>query len=331
MTSPDPSTSSGDDEPPLNSWKMARYGFAITCARTLRRPRCAMPSAMSLHAERSAALDDLLERRDHQFAAIETESLRPGELHVAELLKALGLDELVEDRALALAGEGDLLVRPLDALLDPALLLRVGDVHVLDAERLAVGAAKDGDDLVQRSELAGRARDRGKSAGRNRRQRSRSYADRVRRGPAPARDRVDRDWHADGRACDRHGSASGAHRIRAPPAGRARAEPRRLDLALARLDLVAEALSISGQSPSSAAMRSPRAAAANRRVAKTRRGHFGRCPVRSPSGSQRTPAIAHPPPADRCHSGHKARRYNRHCRHTERRSVRRPRWHLDVT
>jgi hypothetical protein len=37
--------------------------------------------------------------------------------------RSLGLDQLVEDRALALAGEGDLLVRALDALLDPGLLL----------------------------------------------------------------------------------------------------------------------------------------------------------------------------------------------------------------
>ena len=106
-----------------------------------------------LHAERAAALDDLLERRDHRFAAVEAEALGAGEFQVAELLEAFGLDQLVEDRALALAGEGDLLVRPLDALLHPGLLRRIGDVHELDAERLAVGAPQDREDLAQRREF----------------------------------------------------------------------------------------------------------------------------------------------------------------------------------
>ena len=76
------------------------------------------------HAERAAALDDLLERRDQRFAAVEAEALGAGVFDVEELLEALGLDQLVEDRPLALAGEGDLLVRPLDPLLQPGLLLR---------------------------------------------------------------------------------------------------------------------------------------------------------------------------------------------------------------
>src|SRR5262249_27682450 len=105
------------------------------------------------HAERAATLDDLLERGNHRFAAVEAEALGAGELEVAELLEAFHLDQLVEDVALALAGEGDLLVRALDALLQPALLRRVGNVHELDAERLAVGAAHDGEDLAQGAEL----------------------------------------------------------------------------------------------------------------------------------------------------------------------------------
>src|SRR5690242_19634157 len=106
-----------------------------------------------LHAERAAALDDLLERRDHRLPAVEAEALGAGESEVAEFLEAFRPDQIVEDRALALAGEGDLLVGSLDALLDPGFLDRVGDVHELDAERLAVGAAQDGDDLAQRAEL----------------------------------------------------------------------------------------------------------------------------------------------------------------------------------
>src|ERR1700733_7746398 len=92
-----------------------------------------------LHAEIAAALDDLLQRGDQRLAAVESEAFGAGELDVAELLEALGLDQLVEDRATALAGEADLLVRAFDPLLDPALLGRVPDMHDLDADRLAAG------------------------------------------------------------------------------------------------------------------------------------------------------------------------------------------------
>src|ERR1700680_2409711 len=105
------------------------------------------------HAKRAAALDDLFQRRDHRFAAVEAEALGAGEFHVAEFLETFGLDQLVEDGALALARETDLLVRSLDALLDPALLRAVGDVQEFDAERLAIGAPQNGDDLVDGAEF----------------------------------------------------------------------------------------------------------------------------------------------------------------------------------
>ncbi len=105
------------------------------------------------HAERAAALDDLLQRRDHRLAAVEAEALGAGEFQVAEFLEAFGLDQLVEDGALALAGEGDLLVGPLDAFLNPAFLRAVGDVQEFDAERLAIGAPQDGDDLANGAEF----------------------------------------------------------------------------------------------------------------------------------------------------------------------------------
>ncbi|MBA7468558.1 hypothetical protein ES707_03809 [subsurface metagenome] len=104
-----------------------------------------------LHAEIAAALDDLLQRRDQRLAAVEAEALGAGELDVAEFLETFGLDQLVEDGAPAFAGEADLLVRTLDALLDPGLLRGVGDVHEFDAERLAIGALANRGDLAQRA------------------------------------------------------------------------------------------------------------------------------------------------------------------------------------
>src|SRR5215470_6972451 len=94
-------------------------------------------------AERAATLDDLLQRRDHGFAAIEAEALGAGEFHIAELFEAFGFNELVEDGALTLAREGNLLVRALDALLDPAFLRGIGNMEEFDAERLTIGPAQD--------------------------------------------------------------------------------------------------------------------------------------------------------------------------------------------
>ncbi len=106
-----------------------------------------------LDAEIAAALDDLLERRDQRLGAVEAEALGAGIFDVEEFLEAFRLDQLVENGALALAREADLLVAAFDALLDPRLLRGVGNVHELDADGLAIGAAQDGDDLAHGREL----------------------------------------------------------------------------------------------------------------------------------------------------------------------------------
>ena len=103
-----------------------------------------------LEPQRAAALDDLLHRRHQRLGAVEAEPLGAHELHMAELLEALGLDQLVQDRPAALAGEGDLLAVALDPLLQPAGLFGVGDVHVLQREGAAIGALHDVEDLAHR-------------------------------------------------------------------------------------------------------------------------------------------------------------------------------------
>ena len=104
-------------------------------------------------AELAAALDDLLQRRDHGFGAVDAEALGAGVLHLAELLERLRLDQLVEDGAPAFRREADVLLLALDAVLDPRLLRRAGDVHELHADVPAVGAAHDAQDLPHRRRL----------------------------------------------------------------------------------------------------------------------------------------------------------------------------------
>src|SRR5215210_4389480 len=106
-----------------------------------------------LHTKRTTALDDLLQGRNGRFRPIEAETLGAGELDVAELLEPFGFDELGQNRPLALAGEGDLLVGAFNPFLQPGLLDGIGNVHELDAERLAIGALAKGDDLPQGREI----------------------------------------------------------------------------------------------------------------------------------------------------------------------------------
>ena len=173
-----------------------------------------------LHAEIAAALDDLLERRDQRFAAVEAEALGAGIFDVEEFLEAFGFDQLVEDGALAFAGEGDFLVAAFDALLDPAFLRGVGDVHELDADGLAIGAAQDGDDLAHRREFETEhlveenlAVEIGFGE---------AVGARIELGLVRLRHRAraDRAWRGNGRGCGRRGSASARGSNRASPAAR---------------------------------------------------------------------------------------------------------------
>ena len=93
-------------------------------------------------------LEDGVEDRDQALAALDAEPLLADPLGAEELLERLGRVEAVEDVALVLDLEL-LLALALDVLLDPALLLEVLDVHVLDADGAAVGVAQHPQDLAQ--------------------------------------------------------------------------------------------------------------------------------------------------------------------------------------
>ena len=65
------------------------------------------------------------------------------------LLQPLRLDHALHDHAAAFEGEVGAVLDVLDALLDPRLLVGIGDVHVLDADLAAVGLAQPVHDLAQ--------------------------------------------------------------------------------------------------------------------------------------------------------------------------------------
>ena len=86
--------------------------------------------------------------------ALEAEALLAHVAGVQEALEHLGRVEAVEDVALLLEVERDGLT--LDVLLDPALLLGILDVHVLDAQGAAVRVAQHVEDVLEGGRLAAR-------------------------------------------------------------------------------------------------------------------------------------------------------------------------------
>ena len=256
MTSPEPSTASGLAEPPLNSWKIARCGLPITCVSTLRRPRCGMPTTMSwtpsapprLMICSSAGISDSAPSRPKRLVPVNLRSQNFSKPSASiSFLRIARLPSRV--KVISLSG-------PSMRSCIQAFCAAFGDVHVLDAERLAVGALADRDDLAHGARIRGRARGRGRSGGRSRPRRSRRCADRVPRGRAAARCRADRGWRGDGRACGRRGSASGRAPNRASPDGRRPPRSRRPWPGALAASLAPTAFSTCAQLPSSAEVRS---------------------------------------------------------------------------
>ena len=108
--------------------------------------------------------EDPVEQGDDGLAALEGEPLLADELRLEEGLERLGGVEAAQDPQLLLAGR--LGVGDLDLGLEPLALLRVLDVHVLDADGAAVAVAQDAEDLAQLEERLRRRSRRWRSGGR---------------------------------------------------------------------------------------------------------------------------------------------------------------------
>ncbi len=105
-----------------------------------------------VQARVGGGLAQLVQHDDRRLATFQAEALLTHELRLEEGLKDLGFVELVEDPQVFVLAP--LRRIGLHAVLDPAALLRVGDVHVLDADRPTVGVAERGKDAAQRAVLA---------------------------------------------------------------------------------------------------------------------------------------------------------------------------------
>ena len=92
-------------------------------------------------------LQHRVQQGDERLSTLETESLLSEELGGEELLERLGPVELGQDVTLLVVVELDR--GSFDLFLYPALLLGILDVHVLDADRAAVGVTQHMEDVTQ--------------------------------------------------------------------------------------------------------------------------------------------------------------------------------------
>src|SRR5438034_483233 len=101
-----------------------------------------------LDAEAPRVLDQRVEEGNERVTALEREALGGRIPELEELLEALRDDQAVEDAQPVLGGEVGMVGGRLHALLEPDALLLVLDVHVLDAERAAVGRLEARDQVA---------------------------------------------------------------------------------------------------------------------------------------------------------------------------------------
>src|SRR5207249_4340192 len=101
-----------------------------------------------LDAEAPRVLDQRVEEGNERVTALEREALGGRIPELEELLEALRDDQAVEDAQPVLGGEVGMGGGRLHALREPDALLLVLDVHVLDAERAAVGRLEARDQVA---------------------------------------------------------------------------------------------------------------------------------------------------------------------------------------
>ena len=105
------------------------------------------------YAQRTAAFDDLFQRGDQCLAAIQTETFGAHVFNMQEFFKTFGFDQFVQNRLAPFAGKGDFFAKSLNPLFQPGGLLGVGNMHVLQRECAAIGAAHDINNLTHRGDL----------------------------------------------------------------------------------------------------------------------------------------------------------------------------------
>ncbi len=129
-------------------------------ARTLSRPRWAIPTTISSAPVAAAVSMNCVESRNQRLRPFEREPLLPLIAALGKALEELRIDQLTEDAVFLLTAEFRPVADRLHLGLQPPPGLHVLEVEVLDGGRTAIGIPEHAEDLPQRgllcpSEVAG--------------------------------------------------------------------------------------------------------------------------------------------------------------------------------
>ncbi len=109
-----------------------------------------MPITISCTLLVGGALQNLVQNGERGFAAFQREALLAHEAGVQEMFELFAVDQAAQHAQAGLAIERPVVGLRLHALLQPALLLRHLNVHVLAADLAAVGLAQRFQNFAQR-------------------------------------------------------------------------------------------------------------------------------------------------------------------------------------
>ncbi len=143
---------------PLELGEDLPVGLADDVRQDVETATVGHPEGDLVHAGLGGPLQDLVQQRDCRLPAFEGEAPLPDVLGLQEGLERLGRAQPLED--VQLLGWVGTLGGAFDPLLDPDPLVRLLDVHVLDADPAAVGVPQDAQNVAQgHRPLAGEAVD----------------------------------------------------------------------------------------------------------------------------------------------------------------------------
>ena len=106
-----------------------------------------------MHIHCRGAVQDFIQNRDCRFAAFQRKTLVPDETRVQKAFEFFGFNHALQRAQLGLRIQRPAIAGGLHAELQPALLLRDLDVHVLASDFSAVGLAQRLQDFAQRGHL----------------------------------------------------------------------------------------------------------------------------------------------------------------------------------
>ena len=95
------------------------------------------------YAQCATPFDDLLHRGDEAFAAVKTKAFGTHIFDMKKFFEAFSLDQFIENGFATLAGEADFLAITFNTLFEPSRFFGIGNMHILQGESAAIGAAND--------------------------------------------------------------------------------------------------------------------------------------------------------------------------------------------